>query len=191
MRHATVHTDKRCATFKKKKMKKILYLFISIILISCDNDDLTEINGDGTGGISCLVDGKLLRPSGGGIYGNRTARFDSYDDGTEFIILGLSNRQEQFEGLAFLTLLLYDVDRNDIEGRVFELKNQDTPESYGNLRLKDFDNNFETNENFTGQVTVIKLDLEKRVISGTFSFTGENSEGETVEITQGRFDMRI
>lgn len=176
---------------KKNEMKKIFYFFIAILLISCDNDDLTEINEDGTGGISCLVNGKLLRPSGGGIYGNRTARYDSYADGTEFIILGLSNRQEKFGGLAFLTLLLYDMDRNNIEGRVFELKSEDAPESYGNLRLENFDNNFETNENFTGQVTIIKLDLENRVISGTFFFTGENSEGEIVEITDGRFDMRI
>lgn len=61
---------------------KIILLFLSLAIISCNEDDyvLTGINNDGTGGISCKVNGTIHRPSGGGMYGNKSARF-LFDDG--------------------------------------------------------------------------------------------------------------
>ena len=49
---------------------------------------------------------------------------------------------------------------------------------------------FSTNEEYKGQLLILALDETRRIISGTFSFTAINDQGETVEITDGRFDMR-
>lgn len=44
----------------------------------------------------------------------------------------------------------------------------------------------------TGQVQVTKIDWEARIISGTFSFTGNPRYGtELLTVTEGRFDVRV
>ena len=52
---------------------------------------------------------------------------------------------------------------------------------------------FDTDTIHTGSLEIIKHDPEKGIVSGTFSFIGSNSDGEdceeTVEITEGRFDV--
>ena len=42
-------------------MKKILILVL-ILNFACSNDDITEIQNNGTGGVSCLVNGQVLKP---------------------------------------------------------------------------------------------------------------------------------
>jgi hypothetical protein len=46
-----------------------------------------------------------------------------------------------------------------------------------------------TNETLTGQLTITKLDPVKQIVSGTFYFNVLNITGDTVKITNGRFDM--
>ena len=42
----------------------------------------------------------------------------------------------------------------------------------------------------SGSLFIKKHDQINRILSGTFSFTGANSTGEKVNITEGRFDIR-
>lgn len=42
---------------------------------------------------------------------------------------------------------------------------------------------------YKGILTVKKLDTINQIISGTFWFTAVNSNGDTVKITDGRFDV--
>lgn len=43
----------------------------------------------------------------------------------------------------------------------------------------------------SGELTILKFDQTNRILSGTFFFTGTNaSTGQTVEVTDGRFDIR-
>ena len=41
-----------------------------------------------------------------------------------------------------------------------------------------------------GRLNIKKHDLTNRILAGTFYFTAENSKGERVEVTDGRFDIR-
>jgi hypothetical protein len=50
-------------------------------------------------------------------------------------------------------------------------------------------NSFFTNEIETGTFTVSYVDSAKQIISGTFDFVAKASNGETVCVTDGRFDM--
>jgi len=50
-------------------------------------------------------------------------------------------------------------------------------------------NDYETNAKVSGQLMITKLDTMKQIVSGTFYFNALNSTGDTVKITNGRFDM--
>ena len=49
---------------------------------------------------------------------------------------------------------------------------------------------YTTTATVTGELKITKLDTQQRIISGTFWFDAINSDGEKVEIREGRFDMR-
>lgn len=50
---------------------------------------------------------------------------------------------------------------------------------------------YDATDNNSGELKINKLDNINRIISGTFFFTGtDNSNGHTVNITEGRFDIR-
>lgn len=51
---------------------------------------------------------------------------------------------------------------------------------------------YEALDGSTGELKIKKFDNVNRIISGTFFFTGtDNSNGQTVDITDGRFDIRF
>ena len=50
---------------------------------------------------------------------------------------------------------------------------------------------YDATENNLGELRIKKFDNVSRIISGTFFFTGtDNSNGQTVSVTEGRFDIR-
>jgi len=52
------------------------------------------------------------------------------------------------------------------------------------------DVNYITTATVTGELKITKLDTQQRIISCTFWNDAVNSDGEKVEIREGRFDMR-
>jgi hypothetical protein len=48
---------------------------------------------------------------------------------------------------------------------------------------------YSTNNSTSGQLTITKLDTINQIVSGTFYFKAVNAPGETVSVTDGRFDM--
>ncbi len=50
--------------------------------------------------------------------------------------------------------------------------------------------NYPKGDSDTGSLFIKKHDMVQRILSGTFSFTGTNSGGQKVNITEGRFDIR-
>jgi len=49
---------------------------------------------------------------------------------------------------------------------------------------------YTTNNDFKGELVITFFDSEKNIISGTFWFDAVNSEGEVIEVRDGRFDMK-
>lgn len=50
--------------------------------------------------------------------------------------------------------------------------------------------NYYTNNSHGGQLYISHLDSIKQIISGTFYFKAINSKGDTINVTNGRFDMQ-
>jgi hypothetical protein len=46
-----------------------------------------------------------------------------------------------------------------------------------------------TNDALSGSLTITKLDAVNQIVSGTFYFKAINAPGDTVSVTNGRFDM--
>ena len=49
-----------------------------------------------------------------------------------------------------------------------------------------------TNSRYTGSITFTRVDTLNRVFAGTFEFTAENTNGlgQTVKVTDGRFNVK-
>lgn len=50
--------------------------------------------------------------------------------------------------------------------------------------------NYKTKQKNSGELHITKFDRENFIISGTFWFTAVNQFGDTVKVTDGRFDVR-
>jgi len=51
---------------------------------------------------------------------------------------------------------------------------------------------WQTSTHYTGSVTITKLDYTNKIVAGTFEFTAGSlySSGETITVTEGRFDIK-
>lgn len=175
-------------------MNKILIIFLSILIFSCEKDEeLTSINGDGTGGMSCILNGTIMNPSGGGIGGNKTCRINYIpDEQVYFFAVGFTSDQFGFSGV---TAVAYDIDLDNLEGQTFDLEGlENSQDSYGSVTKGGLDvegRNYSTNSIRTGTLTILHYDNQKYTVSGTFEFEAENDLGEVITITEGRFDSRL
>jgi hypothetical protein len=177
-------------------MKKALILLLSILIFSCEKDEeLTNINGDGSGGMSCVMNGTILNPSGGGIGGNKTCRIDYFpDEQVYFFAVGFSTDQFDFTSVSAIA---YDIDLDNLVGETFDLIGMDTAEndeSYGRVTKGNFNvegRNYSTNSVRIGTMTILHYDNDEYTISGTFEFEAENEFGEIITITDGRFDSGL
>ena len=175
-------------------MKKILLFFLSALICSCEKDEeLTSINGDGTGGMSCILNGTILNPSGGGIGGNKTCRIDYIpDEQIYFFAVGFTS--DQF-GFSSVDAVAVNIDLDNLEGKTFDLiGNGNIQDSYGSVTKGSFDvdgRNYSTSLVRKGTLTILHYDKEDYTISGTFEFEAENDFGEVIIITEGRFDSRL
>jgi hypothetical protein len=58
-------------------------------------------------------------------------------------------------------------------------------------KYKPSQSDYVTNTHYTGSITFTRVNTINHIISGTFEFTAENTDGsgETVKVTDGRFDI--
>jgi len=178
-------------------MKKLLLLLTITVTLSCCNkndddqptnpiDQLPPATQIGANTFGALLDGEPFIPSGGtnpldcvyqfvnggyffALQGNKR---DS-NNNLITIAIGINNLQiEQGESYD----LLENVDGNASGGTGFTFTIADNQSS-------------STNSQFTGELTITKLDFTNNIVSGTFWFDVEHPvTGETVEIREGRFD---
>lgn len=53
------------------------------------------------------------------------------------------------------------------------------------------DQTYFSNSEYTGNVTFTRFDNTNKIFSGTFSFKGKSSQGNIVNVTDGRFDKKF
>jgi len=60
------------------------------------------------------------------------------------------------------------------------------------IKYKPVAADYMTNSQNTGSITITHIDTVRHIIAGTFGFRAEKTDGsgETVEVTNGRFDVK-
>lgn len=171
----------------------ILLLAFTGVCCSCQKDDDSDLSpieqlppqttvGANTAG--CLVNGEVLIPKGNA---NQTILRCQYAlrNGEYFFILGIANNESEFSKSIVLRAEKFKLE----EGKSYKFLEK-PEELWAEHSIESgLINYYDTDLDHSGILFITRLDEEQRIISGTFSFTAINDQGETVEITDGRFDM--
>lgn len=181
-------------------MRPLLSFFLLCAFLSltaCNGDDpnpieqLPPATQSGMNTLGCLINGQAFTPKGGGLSGpDRGASYQFvYNNGDSFFnfqVFG-THFKEPFQGI-YMNIMLGKFENLE-EGGVYlleELGLNKGEAGYDNGGLKAY----RTDNKHTGTLTVTHYDYDKRIISGTFEFEVD-VDGETLKVTDGRFDMEF
>jgi len=176
-------------------MKKvILFLTLIFILSCCNKDDNTPTNpidqlpqatqiGANTAG--CLVNGEAFLPNNGSVVPLNC----NYLNGEDFS-LKISNKISN----NLFTVLISQYNTPLQAGQTYPLNtlfgvDTKTGEYFINTSPSPSPNYFSTTPTITGELTITHHDFSNAFLSGTFWFDAINSNGEIIEVREGRFDM--
>ncbi|TYB78043.1 hypothetical protein ES676_02170 [Bizionia saleffrena] len=175
-------------------MKNLLLAFAMLLIVSnCNkNDDdqptnpidqLPPATQTGAGTFGCLLDGEPFLPGNsqnpldcvyqfvnGGYYFSLQA--NKRDDLNNRITLSLSTKSLEIEENEVFNLL------ENIDGNAYGRYSYATLETY-------------TSQDYTGELTITKLDFTNNIVSGTFWYDIEDYNGVVHQIREGRFDMQF
>ena len=183
-------------------MKKNIFLLVLPLLLclaGCKKDDdqhtnpvdqLPPATQTGANTAGCLVNGEPFTPKGYITGGN----LPRYYNGDVFL-LGIIRRGED----------------NTRRGILIELQPLEIPLEVGKFYLLNteiFNDTirtgiyhigsappprpgfYQTNDSITGELIITHHDFDNAILSGVFWFDAVNSEGEIVEVREGRFDVK-
>ena len=179
-----------------KKICFILLLAFTGVCSSCKNDDdsalppieqLPPQTTVGANTAGCLVNGDVLIPKGNN-NGPAILRCQYAKRGNEYTF-GLFILNKEVTPTKAVRILFSQNYPLPINSSIpLEIPNVENS-SWGDY----FDDGsfltYSTSSEFKGELFITSIDESTLQISGTFSFTAVNTQGETVEVTEGRFDM--
>ena len=185
-------------------MKNILLLITSFVLLSssCKKskptnpvDQLPPETQTGANTFGCLVNGEVFKPggaqlSGGSLQSNFQYLGPGPNGGYYFVLIGRS----QPGGGSTQTSVGVFADsikiNESIRYALLQRKKGNASADYfgiGPSQVSKFDTD---GLQYTGELFIKKLDTVNQIVSGTFWFDGINSNGQKVEVREGRFDVR-
>lgn len=172
--------------------------FLLFTNIKCKKDNVKPIDKlpaatqIGANTFGCLVDGKAFLPSVG--LGITSTLSSIYDYSTGYLYI-YANKTDNKDFMA--TVKLQSIGIFLQENKTYPLTeyNVNTKAS-GDYELYYYNQgppaiSYRTDNQSSGSITITKLDLVKRIISGTFAFDAKNGSGEIIHITDGRFDVTL
>lgn len=180
-------------------MKNLLFLFLTVFALnSCSNNDdnkpgtpktelekLPPATQTGANTAGCLVNGKAFLPKGF-IPGTNPI---SYQDGLNFsLFIGERNND------ILKSIGVFSSNQSLEVGIIYHLanNNNDDNSKYGiysiNAVPPPSPEYYTTNNIIVGELKITHHDFNNAILSGTFWFDAVNSNGEKVEVREGRFD---
>ena len=169
-------------------MKKIFILLITAFVISsCSKNEISitfpPATQTGSGIFACYVNGKPFIDTSGGYFNC----FYQFVDGEYYF--GIQGA----DTVGMITSVGLGTDKKQIEqGITYQLVEPTHGNANGGTGITksiSIGTISFTNSQYTGELTITKLDFTNHIVSGTFWFDVENPyTGETVQIREGRFD---
>jgi hypothetical protein len=175
-------------------MKKFTILFLFLTL-ACSKNELSEIRYDGTGGISCLVNGNILKPKGTA-FGPPNQYLQIYwEQGIGYLRVGFYNKNSNSEwkivDIVIPNIEYFNPTTNEVNSLVGTYSLSKNNLGTYDINVYDDFPTYTTTENYIGELVIEFHDTENYIISGTFWFDAVNENGEVVQIRNGRFDKKI
>lgn len=145
----------------------------------------------GANTFGCLVNGIAFIPKkDNNLFHSAPAALSSsynYDLGKKGYVFGIDARHYTDNQNA--TLVGFATDSLKIsEGATLILSKSSTP-GFASGGYLSATSNYNTSDYATGQLTITHLDTIKQIVSGIFNFKAVDRAGDTVRITNGRFDV--
>ena len=183
-------------------MKNLILIFLATLTLSCCNkdDDKTPIEqlppatttGANTAG--CLVNGQAFLPKGSSQFGPTLSCFYQQDQHGYHFGLSIVEKGSKEDKTVNISLNPNQLVENSTYTLGLKTNNGTSYNSnFGEYIIYYAIVNaiqYTTTATVTGELKITKLDTQQRIISGTFWYDAINSDGEKVEIREGRFDMR-
>ena len=184
-------------------MKNLILILLSALTLSCcDKDDekpknpidqLPPATETGANTAGCLVNGKAFLPKGSSQFGPTLSCF--YQQDQDGYHLGLSIVEKTYAENKSVNISLNPQQLN--ENTTYNLVAISNGTSNYNSNFGQFiivnnvssDIRYNTTATVIGEFKVAKLNIQQRIISGTFWYDAINTSGEKVEVRGGRFDM--
>ena len=157
---------------KRKITTILLLLSISLSSMQCEKEKeepeptLPAETQTGANTFGCLVNGEVWLPRSNFPYSSLTTVI-------QFDILSIRSRN--FEGSINLGLRDLTIEQN------YTLKEEDNSFKFKEINYRCVE----------GIITITKYDKANQIISGRFNAKGKSEAGETVNITDGRFDLKF
>ena len=141
----------------------------------------------------CMVNGKIFVPKGGGISANYScfyqqayAGFNGYffhvsgdDKSNSEVVSSVGISCDSIKLAENQTYSLINVLKGNSAGDYIVVSSFTTPAT----------TQYTTTATLTGEMTIKRFDETRHIVAGTFWFNAVSSKGDTVKITEGRFDM--
>ena len=174
-------------------MKKLhlLPLLLLFAFLGCKKDDLPEITRNGTSFLACKINGKPWRSKAsesgwfstspglnGGIYGDDL-------DTTLYIHLYAS------DGGSNIIIFIPYLKEVKLETHLLDKHVEcEYPACFYNVKYMSLNNQYFTDSNAIGSLTIKFRYPETRELGGTFEFQAINKEGKRINVTDGRFYLK-
>ena len=145
----------------------------------------------GANTVGCLVNDMAFLPSGS-LTGSSNPYCGYYYD-SFVLVFSIVKNKENITGNGTESVAIY-IDETILEEGIIYLLHYNETGRYAAFDIIGGlgtipDESYETNNEYTGELHITKLDKHNNIISGTFWFDAVDEQGEVVEIREGRFDM--
>ena len=177
-------------------MKKLLVLLTVALTLSCCNKDedptkkpidlLPPATQTGEQTFGCLINGEAFVPPTFG--NNAPSAFYQFVDGNYFLGISASINSSPLKSIGVSSDAISIQEDMSYQ---FTNENGDNAAFFARYLLGGgIYAEYTTNTIYNGSITITKFDVNKFIISGIFNFKAEEiNNGETVQITEGRFDL--
>lgn len=158
-------------------------------------DELPAETQIGANTFGCLVNGKVFLPYDIGLNPRLTCYYQYiYNPSTTgYVFQVKANNKSDPSFFQSINILCDSI--KIIEGNKYNLGGSGKGYSRGNYIKAKNDNtsyqNYFTYSPYSGELLIKKFDETNQIASGTFWFNAINTNGDTVKVTEGRFDMQF
>ncbi|WP_300565031.1 hypothetical protein [Flavobacterium sp.] len=170
----------------------ILFLLFSIALTCCQKDDdqtispinqLPPITQTGANTFGCLLDEQVFKPGNGP---NPLDCVYQFVNGGYYFTLQANKYYADADKLIGVGCVTQKLQIT--QGQTYILQNQSDGNASGGYFFNvDW---FYTSVTYTGELKIIKLDEVNHIVSGTFWYDVQDTNGVVHKIREGRFDMQ-